>query len=49
MKKFMLVMLVVIGLFSLKSVYGSEENKKVAEFKHAMETENIKVLDEFLR
>ena len=49
MKKIMLVMLVAIGLFSLKNVYGSGENDKLREFKHAMENEDIKALDEFLR
>ena len=49
MKKIMLVILVGIGLFSLKNVYSSEGNDSIKEFKHAMETENIEALDEFLR
>ncbi|MCP1226368.1 hypothetical protein [Sebaldella sp. S0638] len=49
MKKVMLVVLVAMGLFSLKNVYGSGENDKLREFKQAMENEDIKALDEFLR
>ena len=49
MEKFMLVILVAVGLFSLKNIYNNGENEKLAEFKHALETENIEVLDEFLR
>ena len=49
MKKIMLVILVAAGLFSLKNVYNSEENDALKEFKHAMETENVEALDEFLR
>ena len=49
MKKIMLVMLVAIGLFSLKNVYSGEGKDAIKEFKHAMETENTEALDEFLR
>ena len=49
MKKIMLVMLVAIGLFSLKNVYSGEGKDAIKEFKYAMETENIEALDEFLR
>ncbi len=48
MKKLLLIMVIMIGLFSLKNIYGYEENEKIQEFKHALETENIEVLNKML-